>query len=478
MKPKKKAQVSDFRYESGVAKVGWPAVGEPMRLDDVMKIVEFLVPTASGSQTAYGRKLAEVRRAIDGLIAVGSLATKLTLGNCVKELEQAVQKYLGVRHALFLTNATAGFEIAYKMAGLGPGDEVIVPAITFIATIVYPLSIGAKVVLADLDRQTINIDPADVARKITPRTRMIVPVHIGGWPADMAPIMRLARQHDLVVLEDAAHGFGGSYCGRRLGTIGHFGAYSFHEVKNINALGEGGILVTNTKLGRQFGKSRFVGLDLSKKIPNWLYDVVAIDGMRGPFAAGNHSATEIQAVALGSQLQRSGPDHRRPPRGGPGAQSPLPARARTAWHAHGPRHDPGDTSPLPVADRPAGRRCRHPGFEGQADRARGDADPALRPALQIPDPTATGLRHGGHRGKLPGLRGPVQPPLHPPADLRSLGRASPVPGRRGHRKRSGIAPGDGVSGTAAKHDALTADQPKALKCEHHEPTCCFSRCRP
>jgi len=304
MKPKKKAQVSDFRYETGVAKVGWPAVGEPMRLDDVMKIVEFLVPTASGSQTAYGRKLAEVRRAIDGLVAVGSLAPKLTLGNCVKELEQAVKKYLDVRHALFLTNATAGFEIAYKMAGLGPGDEVIVPAITFIATIVYPLSIGAKVVLADLDRQTINIDPADVARKITPRTRMIVPVHIGGWPADMAPIMRLARQHDLVVLEDAAHGFGGSYCGRRLGTIGHFGAYSFHEVKNINALGEGGILVTNTKFGRQFGKSRFVGLDLSKKIPNWLYDVVAIDGMRGPFAAGNHSATEIQAVALGSQLQR------------------------------------------------------------------------------------------------------------------------------------------------------------------------------
>ena len=91
-----------------------------------------------------------------------------------------------------------------------PGDEVIVPAITFIATIVYPLAIGAKVVLADLDPQTINIDPADVARKITPRTRMIVPVHIAGWPADMAPIMRLARQHGLVVLEDAAHAFGGS----------------------------------------------------------------------------------------------------------------------------------------------------------------------------------------------------------------------------------------------------------------------------
>jgi dTDP-4-amino-4,6-dideoxygalactose transaminase len=303
MKPKK-TSISDFRYATSAAKVGWPAVGEPMRPDDVMKIVEFLVPMGQGSPSAYRRKLAETRRAIEGLAAAGGLATKLTLGSRVKELEEAVQKYLGVKHSLFVTNATAGFEIAYKMAGLKPGDEVIVPAITFIATIVYPLSIGAKVVLADLDPATINIDPADVARKITPRTRMIVPVHIAGWPVDMAPIMRLARQQGLVVLEDAAHGFGGWYRGRRLGTIGHFGAYSFHEVKNITSLGEGGILVTNTKYGREFAKSRFVGLDLSKKIPNWLYDVVAIEGMQGQFVAGNHSATEIQAVALASQLHR------------------------------------------------------------------------------------------------------------------------------------------------------------------------------
>jgi dTDP-4-amino-4,6-dideoxygalactose transaminase len=300
----KKAPISDFRYATGAGKVGWPAVGEPMRSDDVMKIVEFLVPAGSDRRAAYRRKLAETRRAIEGLAAAGGLASKLTLGNRVKELEAAIQKYLGVKYALFLTNATAGFEIAYKMAGLQPGDEVIVPAVTFIATIVYPLAIGAKVVLADVDPRTINISPADVERKITPRTRMIVPVHIAGWPADMAPIMRLARRHGLVVLEDAAHGFGGWYRGRRLGAIGHFGAYSFHEVKNINALGEGGVLVTNSKHGRQFGMSRFVGLDLSKQIPHWLYDVVAVEGMRGPFVAGNHSATEIQAVALGSQLRR------------------------------------------------------------------------------------------------------------------------------------------------------------------------------
>jgi len=301
---RKKATVSDFRYATGEAKVGWPAVGEPMHAADVMQALEFLVPPRAEGQAAYRRQLARVRKEVAALCKVGGRATKLTLGRRVAELEEGVRKYLGVKHALFLTNATAGFEIAYKMAGIGPGDEVIVPAITFIATIVYPLAVGAKVVLADLDPRTVNMDPADVARKITPRTRMIVPVHIGGWPVEMAPILRLARERNLVVLEDAAHAFGATYRGRRAGCMGHFGAYSFHEVKNINAFGEGGILVTNTRYGEQFSKSRFVGLDLSIQIPNWLYDVTAIQGMRGPFAAGNHSATEIQAVGLSSQLGR------------------------------------------------------------------------------------------------------------------------------------------------------------------------------
>jgi len=301
--PRKEA-ASDFRYATGPAKVGWPAVGEAMQAEDVMRAVEFLIPPPATGAAEYRRRKAAVAKAIEDLCEVGGRAGKLTLGQHVASLEQAARKYLAVKHAVFLTNATAGFEIAYKMAGLRAGEEVIVPAITFIATICYPLASGARVVLADVDRRTLNLDPADAARKITPNTRMIVPVHIGGWPADMAPIMSLARKHNLVVLEDAAHAFGALYRGRRAGTIGHFGAYSFHEVKNINAFGEGGLLVTNTRYGEQFSKCRFVGLDLSKQIPNWLYDVTAIEGMRGLFAAGNHSATEIQAVGLASQMQR------------------------------------------------------------------------------------------------------------------------------------------------------------------------------
>lgn len=301
---RKRASASDFRYETGAAKVGWPAVGEPMRAQDVMRTLDFLVPPPQGKQAEYRKCRAAAAKAIKALCKAGGWASKLTLGKQVVELERAARDYLGVKHALFLTNATAGFEIAYKMAGLKPGDEVIVPAITFIATICHLLASDVKIVLADVDPQTINLDPADVARKITPKTRMIVPVHIGGWPVEMAPIMDLAQQHDLVVLEDAAHAFGAVYRGRRAGTIGHFGAYSFHEVKNINAYGEGGLLVSNTPFGEQFSKARFVGLDLSIQIPNWLYDVTAIEGLRGPFAAGNHSATEIQAVGLLSQMDR------------------------------------------------------------------------------------------------------------------------------------------------------------------------------
>jgi len=302
--PRKKQRAGDFRYETGEAKVPWLAVGEFTNADDVMRTIEFLLQPPTGDDAAYTRRLATVRRGVEALCKVGKPAGTLSTGPRVAEVEKAARRYLKAKHALFLNSATSGFEIAYKMAGLGPGDEVIMPAITFIATMAYPLAVGAKVVLADVDPRTVNLDPADVARKITKRTRMIVPVHIGGWPVDMDPIMRLARKHKLVVLEDAAHAYGGLYKGRRSGTIGHFGAYSFHQVKNITSYGEGGILVTNTKYGKSFAKCRFLGVDPTRQVRNWLYDVTAIEGMRGPFAPGNHSVTEIQAVGLLSQMRR------------------------------------------------------------------------------------------------------------------------------------------------------------------------------
>ena len=299
-------ETSDFRYNTGDTKVPWAAVGENYNAADTYAFVKFLM---QGKGTKYAAALKDVKRAIDALAKVSVAPGKLSMGDRVAEVERAIDAYLGVEEgsSLFVTNCTAALELGYRYAGVGPGDEVIVPANTFIATVAYPLSVGAKLVFADIDPKTVNMDPKDVARKITKRTKIIVPVHIGGYPCDMDAIMKLAKRHDLVVMEDAAHGFGGVYKGRKLGTIGHFGCFSMHEVKNCTSLGEGGVLVTNVPAYRgEARRARFLGVDFTSKIKNWLYDISLIKG-KGDVryqASNNASVTEIQAVALLQQLKR------------------------------------------------------------------------------------------------------------------------------------------------------------------------------
>lgn len=303
MKGKKKKS-TDFRYDTGPAKIAWSAVGEPTRLEDVQALIRFLLPQGKDAKS-YEARFKEVEKALAGLYEKGKTCGKLTLGNQVAALEEEVAKFLRCKYVSFLTNATAGFEIAEKFAGLKPGDEIIAPAITFIASISYPLSIGAKVVISDIDPKTMNMDPKDVARKITKKTKMILPVHIGGYPVDMDPIMALAKKHNITVLEDAAHAFGAKYKGKMAGTIGHFGAFSFHEVKNITSLGEGGILCSDQACGKDFAKARFVGIDpAAKPIAHWLYDVKALKWKDEYFAPGNHSSTEAQALMLRNQMKR------------------------------------------------------------------------------------------------------------------------------------------------------------------------------
>lgn len=294
----------DFRYSAGAARVPWHAVGEFFSYRDALEVVRFLMPPKAGP-SGYSRRLQDVRKALVALSRESGPATKLTLGRWVEKAEEEARKFLGVKHACYLTNWTAGMEIGYKLAGLRPGDEVIVPSITFVATMAYPLMVGAKVVFADIDPETVNMDPDDVARKVTERTRVIVPVHIGGYPCDMDRIMHIAREHDVYVMEDAAHALGATYKGRPLGTIGHFGGFSFHEVKNINSFGEGGLLVTNLPCGEQFKRARFLGLDFSRTIPNWLYDVTPLEDRYGrPQVPGNHSAAEFQGLGFCLQFAR------------------------------------------------------------------------------------------------------------------------------------------------------------------------------
>ena len=221
------------------------------------------------------------------------------------EISEKIETF-GTTTSTFVTNATAGFEIAYKYANLKEGNEVIVPAITFVATMAYPLAVGDKLVFADVDPKTINMDPKDVAKKITDKTKMIVPVHIGGYPVDMDPIMELAKKHNILVLEDAAHAFGAMYKGKKIGTIGDFAAFSMHEVKNITSFGEGGIATANIpNFGDEMKRARFLGLDFTCSIKDWLYNITAIPGKEKPFVASNYSTTEIQGLGLTLQVARS-----------------------------------------------------------------------------------------------------------------------------------------------------------------------------
>ena len=294
---------TDFRYNTGETHVPWAAVGENYNVHDLMEVIRFLM---QGEGKEYDEALEAVWKQVKKLEPLATPPGKLSLGSKVEAAEKACNDYLGTDSSTFVTNCTAGFEIAYKYAGLKEGDEVIVPAITFVATMAYPLAVGAKLVFADVDPRTVNMDPADVARKITPKTKMIVPVHIAGYPVDMDPIMKLAKEHDILVLEDAAHAFGALYKGRKIGTIGDFASFSFHEVKNITSFGEGGIVTTTVPgFAPEMKRARFFGLDFTAPIKDWLYNITPIQGKYGPFVALNSSTTEIQALGLALQVARN-----------------------------------------------------------------------------------------------------------------------------------------------------------------------------
>ena len=165
-------------------------------------------------------------------------------GDQVAEFERRFAQYHQAKHGLAVVNGTAAIRIALVAAGIGAGDEVIVPPYTFLATASAVVEANATPVFADIELETSNIDPRAVDAAVTPRTRAIIPVHLGGLPADMDAIMEIARAHNLIVIEDACHAHGAGYKGQRVGAIGHLGVFSFQSSKNLNS-GEGGIILTN-----------------------------------------------------------------------------------------------------------------------------------------------------------------------------------------------------------------------------------------
>ena len=160
------------------------------------------------------------------------------------QFERDFAAYTGAKHAIAVNSCTAALHLGLIAAGIGPGDEVITTPLTFAATANVIEHVGARPIFADIDRRTQNLDPARVAEKITPRTKMIVPVHMLGRAADMDPLLALAAEHNLKIMEDAAHAVETVYRGRHAGTIGHFAAFSFYANKNVTT-GEGGMLTTD-----------------------------------------------------------------------------------------------------------------------------------------------------------------------------------------------------------------------------------------
>ena len=202
---------------------------------------------------------AEIDEAVLGVLA----SSVYVLGPEVAKFEEEFAAHQEVEHGVAVNTGTSALHVALLAAGVGPGDEVITVSMTFIATAAAISYTGATPVFVDVDPDTFTMDPSKIEAKITPRTKVILPVHLYGQAADMDPIMEIAERHGLVVIEDAAQAHGAEYRGKRVGGIGHMGTFSFYPGKNLGGFGEGGIVTTNNadyvrhmKLLRDWGQEK------------------------------------------------------------------------------------------------------------------------------------------------------------------------------------------------------------------------------
>lgn len=183
------------------------------------------------------------------------------LGPKTEEFEKRFASYIDVPYAIALNSATAALHLSLLAANIGKGDEVIVPALTFVSTAHAVLYTGATPVFADVDKEILCISPDDVVKKITKQTKAIIPVHYGGHPCDMDGLKKIARKHNLIIIEDASHACGSSYHGKKIGSISPFTCFSFHAVKNL-ATGDGGMItVKDKKTADRLQRLRWCGIN-------------------------------------------------------------------------------------------------------------------------------------------------------------------------------------------------------------------------
>lgn len=225
----------------------------------------------------------------------------LTTGPKIAEFEQTVADYVGAKYAVAISNGTSALHAACFAAGIGPGDEVITTPLTFAASANCVLYCGGTPVFADVDPKTYNIDPEDIRRKITDRTKAIIAVHLAGQPCDMDAIHSIAREYGLIVIEDGAHALGSVYKGKKVGSMSDMTTFSFHPVKPITT-GEGGMIVTDNEdfykkmvLFRSHGITRDDSM-MTRNDGPWFYQ---------QFDLGyNYRITDIQCALGCSQMKK------------------------------------------------------------------------------------------------------------------------------------------------------------------------------
>jgi perosamine synthetase len=252
----------------------------------------------SDSFIPYGRHViddADVAAVVDVL-----RGDWLTTGPLVPRFEEAFARYVGAKNAVAVSNGTAALHLCMLAAGIGPGDEVIVAALTFAASANCARYVGATVVFADVDENTLTIDPRHVASLITPRTRAIVAVDYAGLPCDLAALRQLADRHGLILVEDACHAVGARYRDRPVGAIAHLTAFSFHPVKHMTTAEGGAVTTDDDALAGRVRRLRSHGIATDHRQRElqgtWRYDMVDL--------GYNYRLTDIQCALGLSQLAK------------------------------------------------------------------------------------------------------------------------------------------------------------------------------
>lgn len=272
----------------------------------------------------------------------------ITTGPKVQRFEQALREYVGARHVVATNSCTSGLLLCLKALGIGPGDEVVTTPLTFAATVNMIVAAGATTVLADIHRDTLQVDPALMEKAITPRTKALLPVHFGGQPCDLDAIREIARARGLHVIEDAAHAIGTGYKGRKVGSDAKLAVFSFHPIKNITT-GEGGAVCTDDEeLADRIRVLRFHGLSkeawnrYSEKgvaeyeilEPGWKFNMLDLQA-----AIGLHQLPKLERFIAARQALVDRYDHELA--GVPGLILPkrVPYSHRHTWHLYTPLLD-------------------------------------------------------------------------------------------------------------------------------------------